>query len=258
MLRFLSARTMLIAFLLSAFFISFPDEGTAATKRTGGVEYQWKVEVGERFTANPGNGIALEDYTPLVIAANAGNPNNPGPTLPHHEVLSVINPDPLGFGIAASMDVFHDGAPGSFPPSSFYHLTLDFTATGTPQSGTATLGEIQNGPSNPATLDRQYWEADSLIQLPGSPASLHTLIGETNTDQPGLLFSNLHIQPMPSFSPSGQSFFDIFVEIQYDGSAPIDPAQPIFWLTTGAQVPEPTCLALASALTIGMLGRRRR
>lgn len=254
----LSPRVWLVALLLSAFFIAFPDEGTAATKRTGGVRpsYDLATMKGARVAnpnPNPGNPpVVVGEVGFELDFAGIGAPAIPGGPLPSHPVLSIVDADSTGRGPAASLDVFYDGAAASFPTHSFYHLTLDVTAPGSTQGGINHWGDRVEDPSG------KFWEAAANVQLPGTPELPLLFIGETNSDQPNLRFSNVQIvaAPVPGTSQLS-SFFDVFFEIDLVGPGTIDPGQPIFWLTTGSQVPEPASLSVL-AVAGALLSRRSR
>lgn len=250
-----------VAFLLLGYFIVMPDEGTAATKKDGGLDRpiraSWNLKENVKRMINPGGSglpeVVVEDGLTEVAFARGGPIGGTGPSLPFTHQMMIVNPDALGTGngTAASLDVF---LPSGIPTRATIHLTDVYRVPDTLTRGVATPPVVHNHPLDPDTTDHQYFEAFSTIQMPGNGAFDHVLIGEVNPDQPGLSISNLQV--MQGTSLMGDSFFDVFVEISFDGSSALNPALPVFWLTSAAQVPEPASLGVM-AIALAMLRRRR-
>lgn len=249
-----------MVFLVLGYFIALPDEGTAATKKTGGldspVRASWNLKENVKRMINPGNpAVPVEEGVTGIESLRGGPLGGLGGTLPSSGAMMIVNPaaDGTGSGEAASYDVFAPSGLTSGPNT--LHLT---DAYGLPDSlirGIASQPMVQNHPTDPTTTDHQYFEAFTTIEMPGSPGFDHVLIGEVNPDQPGLSLTNLNVALRPSLV--GDSFFDVFVEISYDGSAPLNPALPVFWLTSAAQVPEPGCITILALTSVGLLRRLR-
>jgi len=248
------------ALLLPGLFVVLPDEGSAATKRTTSsislnfskIEFDY-ILISDPQTSPPSNIANLNFGTP---SAQSGPRSVPGPALPTASAVEVLALDSAGVASAASQDVFFTGEAASFPELSSFHLTMDFTLPGSTARGSAGALQVINDPADPSTLDRSYWQANVDMAMPGAVEYSYAFIIEANPDQPGLSLNSVQVVQAPMYTPVASSFFDVFVELNFDGSSFIDPAKPLLWVTTTA-VPEPASLSL---LVVGgaVLLRRNR
>lgn len=174
---------------------------------------------------------------------------------PSHSDSRIHSLGPDGLGDAAFFDVFYDGLASEFPTHSTFDVLIEFTqpdATRQPRRHVAT--DVSGDP----TIG---FVTQMTTQLAGTPDYRHWFVGQTNPAQPGLSFRNL---PTMRGNPGDLNFdesLDMLIELQFDGSGTIDPSLPLFRITlTGATVPEPSTLVLASVGVAAMLGvaRKRR
>jgi hypothetical protein len=167
--------------------------------------------------------------------------------------LGIVNPDSNGLGTAATFDVFYTGSPGDFPASSFFDIFVDINDPGSGQPGAMQRGTVK------FFNETKGFGFDVSTQFGGNPnVYLNSLLGQINSSQTGLSVGDVQIvQPSP-IDPSANSFFDIFVELQFNGAG-LDPSQPLFEIaTTGAVVPEPSTWILAAMGVVALVGVARR
>ena len=247
------------AAMLLGYFVAMPDEGTAATKRRESLSLNFsKIEFSYLEVEDPGlpPPRTVSGLTFGLESSNSGPLGSSGAPLPTVAEVGVFAEDSFGTAHAASQDVFFTGLPASFPPLSAHHLTMNFTQPGTLTSGLASILHVSHDPADPSTLDKSYWQADVGIAMPGTAEYSYTFFVEANPDQPGLSLKSVQTSQAATYSPGVPSFFDVFVELEYDGSLPIDPSQPVLWISTSA-TPEPTSATLIAAAAAMLLRRRR-
>jgi len=192
---------------------------------------------------------ALQDVSVVLQDARTGTPQNPLGTLPTATTMGIVNPDPLGLGDAAFFDVFYTGPANDFPANSFFDVFMDFTQPGTNLRARGTVRVI-----NPAASSIAVGLGN---QFAGGPELDTLLEGHINPFQQGLSFSGLQVVQGTSPDPFATSFFDIFMELRFDGSGTIDPSVPLYRITlTG--VPEPATMVLLLFAVAGWCLRRRR
>jgi hypothetical protein len=132
---------------------------------------------------------------------------------------------------------------------------MAFTAPGSTALGESGVISVQHDPAT--SPDKSYWQASVDIGMPGATDNSFTFFVEANPDQPGLSLKSVQTAQAPSFSPIASSFFDVFVELDYNASAgPLDPGQPVLWLTTTA-TPEPGSIGAMLALGCVLMRRWR-
>ena len=256
---------MFAAILLLGFFVAVPDEGTAATKKGSGgggghtsISLNFtKIEFGYRTqdTQVPPNQIT--DIQLGTVAGFAGGAGGGGTVLPTSSDSEVFDPDSLGRARAGSQNIYFTGAPGALPPLSSYHTSMDFTVPGTNVRGQSGVITVQHDPAT--SPDKSYWQASVDIAMPGATPNSFTFFVEANPDQPGLSLKSVQTAQgsLPGFSPVGSSFFDVFVELDYDPLAgPIDTSKPVIWVTT--TTPEPASAMALVCVGLGLLRRRAR
>lgn len=247
------------AVLLLGSFVAMPDEGTAATKRTESLslnftKIEFRYEVEDKRTGLP---IHITDLYFGQVKANAGPLGGSGPNLPVTPSSDVIAIDALGEAHGASQDVLYTGSPSSFPELSSFHFSMDFTKPGTMLRGMSSVMSIRHDPAAPGA-DKSYWQAEVEVQTDGLPAYPVSFIVEANPDQPGLSLKSVQTAQAPGFTPIASSFFDVFVELDYNAAAgAIDPSKPVVWLTVTG-VPEPASAGLLLAVGGYLLRRRDR
>jgi hypothetical protein len=190
----------------------------------------------------------LQDITFTLNGAHAGTMQNPGGPLPASSSLSIVNPGPDGLGDAGAFDVFYTGSPGDFPANSFFDIFTELTDPNTGQPA-----EMKSG------VVKFFNEAKGFGMVvsghvPGSPEYFYSLTGEINPAQVGLTFADVPVVP-----GGGSSFFDIFTELQFDGSGTINPNLPLFEITL-TTAPEPSTWVLATMGVVALMAvaRKRR
>lgn len=247
---------LLMALLCAGYFVALPDEGTAATKRTESLSLNFsKIEFDYKIDERPvGPPVQIADLHFGTATAQTGPLGGAGPSLPITSPSDVIAVDAFGVAHGASQDIFHAGAPGSFPPVSSYHLSMDFTVPGTMMRGESGVISVQHDPAT--SPDKSYWQASVEIAMPGATDHSFTFFVEANPDQPGLSLASVQTAQAPNFSPIASSFFDVFVELNYDGVTPIDPGKPVLWLTTTA-TPEPASAGVIALVGMALMRRRQ-
>lgn len=167
--------------------------------------------------------------------------------------IGIVNPDANGVGTAATFDVFYTGAAADFPANSFFDIFVDITDPGSGQPGEMQRGTVK------FFNETKGFGFDVSTQFDGNPnVYLNSLLGQINSSQTGLSLGDVQVvQPSP-IDPSANSFFDIFVELQFNGAG-LDPSQPLFEITTtGAVVPEPSTWILAALGVVAFIGVARR
>jgi len=167
--------------------------------------------------------------------------------------LGIVNPDSKGLGDASSFDVFYTGLAGDFPANSFFDIFVDITDPGNGQPGAMQKGTVK------FFNEAKGFGFDSSTRLGGTPELLlNSFSSLINPAQTGLSFSDVQIVQSSTADPNANSFFDIFTQLQFDGSGTIDPNQPLFEITmTGNSVPEPSTLILAMVGVAALMARNR-
>lgn len=193
---------------------------------------------------------ALQDINFSLNDARIGTVQNPGGTLPANLSGGLVNPGPDGLGDAGFFDVFYSGAPGDFPANSFFDIFTELTDPNTGQPA-----EMKSGTVKFFNETKGFGMVVS-GHVPGSPEYFYSLTGEINPAQSGLSFADVPV--VPGGGPP-TSFFDIFTELQFDGSGTINPNLPLFEMTL-TPLPEPSTLILAAAGVAALMGvaRKRR
>jgi PEP-CTERM motif len=169
-----------------------------------------------------------------------------GVSLAVHPTTGIVPAGADGIQTTSFFDVFYDGPAGSFPADSFFDIFVDITDPGTGKH----LRMVQGGGINLPQVDVTTTKGLSTYQntLTLDPA------------QAALSINGLQFVPGSTSDPNANSFFDIFVNLQFNGG-PLDTSQPLFRLTTaGASVPEPSTLVLAAVgvATLMAVARKRR
>jgi hypothetical protein len=242
------SRNHLVLFASLAGVLAFATDAQAGKKLyVGNLPYSATDKVGI-FDPSTSPATELQDVRISLNGAHIDNMQTPGAALPSSSSLGIVNPGPDGLGDAAFFDVFYTGAPGDFPANSFFDVFTEITDPNTGQPA-----EMKNG------VVKFFNEAKGFGMLvsghvPGEPEYLYSLMGEINPAQLGLKFANVPVVP-----GGGGSFFDIFTELQFDGTGSIDPNLPLFRLTL-TPVPEPSTLILAAVSMAALVGvaRKRR
>ncbi|MCI0492743.1 MAG: PEP-CTERM sorting domain-containing protein, partial [Planctomycetes bacterium] len=145
-----------------------------------------------------------------------------------------------GAGIASFFDVFTELPAGEYPADSFFDLFVEMTPPAIDKAS-----PMLAKPPNSFPAD-SFFDVFFDVSVEGGVESMH-LHGEIGPGQP-LTFSNVNIPGV------GDSFFDIFVQIDCAGCPTHTPARdvPLFTMTlTGDFVPEPATMLL---LVLGMTG----
>lgn len=184
----------------------------------------------------------LQDVSFAIPDARAGTPQNPlGPPLATTATLETVNPDPVGIGDAALLDVYYTGPANDFPTDSFFDVFVDITLPDSISHARGTVRVINSAATS--------FTVGLGTEFSGSSDEMTTLLdGQINSAQPGLSFNGLQVVQGTSPDPFATSFFDVFVQLRFDGIGTINPNLPLFSITTSG-VPEPATMGLA---TIGM------
>lgn len=247
-----------VLLLLAAYLITPVEEGRAATKKSGGSKpdrMMWNLKEAKAARMMPPTSptTPILDLNSDVTMAFAGVPGNPGAPIPTHSSMMVFEPNVEGHHDACSFDVFADLPPvGAYPINSFFDVFVDITAPDGGPRGQASILSI--APS----VGGSEFLAELLVQAPGQLPWVHSLIVEANPDQPGLSLASVDLVQNSALPLTANSFFDVFVELTYDGSSPLDLNQPLFWVTNSALVPEPTTILGSLLGTAGILLMRKR
>ena len=154
-----------------------------------------------------------------------------GVSLVVHSTTGIVNPGPDGSGTTSFFDVFYDGPANNFPTDSFFDTFVTITDPGQ-NLGRATVKQINN--------------PNIAVQFPGGSEVLNSLVPQVNPAQVGLSLSGLQVVQGTSPDPNANSFFDIFMDLHFDGSGTINPNLPLFEITTTATTPEPSTIVLAA------------
>ena len=213
----------------------------------GNLPYSSSDKVGV-FDPSTSPATELQDVTISLNDARIGTMQNPGNPLPASSSLGIVNPGADGLGDAGFFDVFYTGAPGDFPASSFFDVFTEITDPNTGQPA-----EMKSGTVKFFNETKGFGMVVS-GQVPGQPEYSYSLTGEINPAQVGLTFADVPV--VPGGGPPA-SFFDIFTELQFDGSGTIDPNLPLFEMTL-TPVPEPSTWILAALGTAALMALARR
>lgn len=185
----------------------------------------------------------LQYFKILLEDSGVGTPQNPLGPLAASATLGIVNPDPLGLGDAAFADIgWRLTGSNENPVESFFHLVTQINDPGTGQPTAMKKGTVKFFNES---------KGFSFVvggQAPGQPEFDYLLRGDINPAQTGLTFAGP--PDVQGGGPTFDSFFDIFTELHFDGSAPTNPNVPLFSLTL-TQVPEPSTIVLAG---VGLLG----
>jgi hypothetical protein len=190
----------------------------------------------------------------ILQDAGIGTPQNPLGPLPLATTLGIVTPDPAGLGDAArkvitNVGIRHDD---EAPQESFVVVR---TQISDPDTGQPTF--MKKGTVKFFNESKGFGFVVS-GQAPGQPEFDYSLVGQIDPAQLGLTFTAA--PDVQGGGPTGDSFFDIFTQLHFDGTVPINPDVPLFSLTL-TQVPEPsTCILAAIALAAlpAMLRNRKR
>lgn len=249
---------ILASLLVLGFFIILPDEGTATTRRQESLSLNFtKIEFGyEADKRQSGGGTVAVTDVHLAPPSGFVGPIG-GASLPISSDSEVFSPDSFGMATAGAQNVYFTGAPGALPPLTSYHTSMDFTVPGTLARGESGIISVQHDPAT--SPDKSYWQASVDIAMPGATANSFTFFVEANPDQPGLSLKSVQTsQGSLNFTPGFSSFFDVFVELDFDPLAgPIDTSKPIIWITTTG-TPEPASATALLCAGLGLLRRARR
>ena len=243
-------RTYLVLFTSLAGILAFTSEAQAGKKLyVGNLPFSATDQFGI-FDPSTSPASELQDVGISLKEAHSSTVQGTSPIQARTSV-GVVNPGSDGLGDAAVFDVFYNGSPGDFPANSFFDVFTEITDPNTGQSA-----EMKKGTVKFFNETKGFGMVVSGA-LPGQPEYSYSLTGEINPAQPGLTFANL--PDVQGGGPTADSFFDIFTELQFDGSGAINPALPLFKMTL-TPTPEPSAIALAAMGVVALMTvvRKRR
>jgi hypothetical protein len=187
----------------------------------------------------------VQDFKLVLHDSGVGTPQNPLGPLLVASTIGIVNPDPAGLGDAAetylSKLVQASGSQDT-PTESFVVVRAQINDPSTGQPTSMTKGTVK------FFNEQKGFGFVVSGHSPGQPEFGYSLVGEINPAQLGLTFTGP--PDVLGGGPTGDSYFDIFTQLHFDGSAPIDPNVPLFSLTL-TQVPEPSTIVSAA---LGLLG----
>jgi len=189
----------------------------------------------------------LQDIRVRLNGAHRGTYAAPLDALSMSSSLGIVNPTSNGRGDAGFLTVSYTGPSGSFPLSSVCDMSLDILDPG---NGNPVL--MKNG------VVKFFNEAKGfgfvvISESTGVAEDAYSITGRINPAQTGLTFSNVQV-----FQPSGNSFFDVFPELNFAPGGTLDPNAPLFDLVV-TPVPEPSTIAIcAMAVLVTIAAPRRR
>ena len=186
----------------------------------------------------------VQNFDLVLQDAGVGTPQNPLGPLPLATTIAIDNPDPAGLGDAVKVKIInvsttHDD---EAPQESFVVVRTQINDPGTGQPTAMKKGTVK--------FFNESKGFGFVVggQAPGQPEFDYLLRGDIDPTQTGLTFAGP--PDVQGGGPTFDSFFDIFTELHFDGSVPINPNAPLFSLTL-TQVPEPATMTLA---VIGLVG----
>ena len=176
----------------------------------------------------------------LLQDAGAGTPQNPLGPFPLASTIAIDDPNPAGLGDAAKSHISELAQPSGsneVPQESFVVIRTQIND----DPGTGQPTAMKKGTVKFFNESKGFGFVVS-GQGPGQPEFDYLLRGDIDPTQTALTFAGP--PDIQGGGPTLNSFFDIFVELHFDGSAaPTNPNAPLFSLTlTQAQNPQPASL----------------